>query len=117
MSDPVILGEKQVREVCRFGQGGKTCRFLINRGDYCCAKSTGLEVIIRRRSAGWEAQGENCSGPPHFTSLDQGLALPVIPDGYVMCKVCKRVYVCTPVDDYYNNTTNSDGMCNECLMS
>lgn len=33
----------------------------------------------------------------------------------VKCKACGREYRCTPVDDYYNSTTTTDGSCIDCL--
>lgn len=34
----------------------------------------------------------------------------------VTCKQCKRTYVCTPQDDYYDFTDTTDGTCIQCLM-
>lgn len=34
----------------------------------------------------------------------------------VTCASCKRTYRCTPTDDYYNNTTLDDGVCEPCLL-
>jgi len=34
----------------------------------------------------------------------------------VTCKQCDRHYRCTPEADYYNATTNSDGVCEPCLI-
>lgn len=35
----------------------------------------------------------------------------------VKCSGCGREYRCTPMDDYYNNTTLSDGVCEQCLLA
>jgi hypothetical protein len=35
----------------------------------------------------------------------------------VTCSGCGRRYRCTPVDDYYNATTPSDGVCQSCLLT
>lgn len=34
----------------------------------------------------------------------------------VMCKYCKRVYICLPDDDYYESSCETDGMCEKCLL-
>lgn len=34
----------------------------------------------------------------------------------VTCSQCGRTYRCTPQDDYYNATTNTDGVCERCLV-
>jgi hypothetical protein len=34
----------------------------------------------------------------------------------VTCSKCHRRFRCTPEDDYYNATTNSDGVCEPCLI-
>jgi hypothetical protein len=34
----------------------------------------------------------------------------------VTCSGCGRKYRCTPMDDYYNNTTFEDGVCEKCLL-
>lgn len=36
---------------------------------------------------------------------------------WVRCAECGREYTRTPGDDYYNNTTLSDGVCERCLLS
>lgn len=35
----------------------------------------------------------------------------------VKCSGCSREYQCTPTDDYYNNTTLEDGVCERCLLT
>jgi hypothetical protein len=35
----------------------------------------------------------------------------------VTCAACGASYRCTPTSDYYNNTTNSDGVCEACLLT
>ena len=35
----------------------------------------------------------------------------------VTCSGCERHFRCTPADDYYNNTTDSDGVCERCLLT
>jgi hypothetical protein len=34
----------------------------------------------------------------------------------VTCKECKVSYQCTPMHDYYNSTTTTDGVCESCLL-
>jgi len=34
----------------------------------------------------------------------------------VTCAECGRTYKCTPLDDYYNSTTMTDGCCFGCLL-
>jgi hypothetical protein len=34
----------------------------------------------------------------------------------VTCSSCGRTYRCTPADDYYGNTTATDGVCEKCLI-
>lgn len=34
----------------------------------------------------------------------------------VVCKDCGKRYRCTPQNDYYNNTTLDDGVCETCLL-
>jgi hypothetical protein len=35
---------------------------------------------------------------------------------WVKCERCKREYQCTPSDDYYDNTSLDDGVCEACLL-
>lgn len=35
----------------------------------------------------------------------------------VTCRRCARSYVCTPLDDYYESTTATDGECFDCLIA
>ena len=35
----------------------------------------------------------------------------------VTCRGCQRSYVPTPLDDYYNATTVTDGLCFACLIA
>jgi hypothetical protein len=35
---------------------------------------------------------------------------------HVTCRICRRTYRCTPADDYYENTTATDGVCEKCLV-
>jgi hypothetical protein len=35
----------------------------------------------------------------------------------VTCAACGKSYVCTPTADYYNSTTDSDGVCESCLLA
>lgn len=35
----------------------------------------------------------------------------------VTCAECGSHYRCTPLHDYYNATTNSDGLCDACLLA
>jgi ribosomal protein S27AE len=34
----------------------------------------------------------------------------------VTCKECSKHYQCTPANDYYNNTTLEDGICETCML-
>lgn len=34
----------------------------------------------------------------------------------VKCADCGKEYQCTPEQDYYNNTTLTDGLCWDCLL-
>lgn len=34
----------------------------------------------------------------------------------VTCKDCGKRYRCTPWEDYFNNTTLDDGVCETCLL-
>ena len=33
----------------------------------------------------------------------------------VECCMCKRKYTCIPMDDYFNSTNPTDGLCLKCL--
>lgn len=33
------------------------------------------------------------------------------------CQMCARSYICSPLDDHYNSTTNNDGLCFSCLLA
>jgi len=35
----------------------------------------------------------------------------------VTCCGCKRVYNCSPEDDYYDATNNKDGVCLQCFQA
>jgi hypothetical protein len=35
----------------------------------------------------------------------------------VRCRECGKEYVCTPDQDYFNATNNTDGLCWDCLMA
>ena len=45
--------------------------------------------------------------------LNNGINL----DEPVVCRTCKRGYMCTPYDDYYGSTDNMDGQCERCLLT
>ncbi len=67
----MALDEKQIKNVCRPGQGAKTCSFLLAGPDGMeCAKGTPLEGMIWARRSTMNAKGENCSGPPNFRPFD-----------------------------------------------
>jgi hypothetical protein len=34
----------------------------------------------------------------------------------VKCADCGKEYQCTPTEDYFNNTTLTDGLCWSCLL-
>ena len=34
----------------------------------------------------------------------------------VTCRICKREFICTPIDDYFNFTNATDGIGECCLM-
>jgi len=34
----------------------------------------------------------------------------------VTCRTCKRIYTCTPEDDYYNAESATSGVCLGCLL-
>lgn len=45
-----------------------------------------------------------------------------VEDGFVggkevTCVGCKSKYICTPTNDYYNNTNAEDGVCGRCLVN
>jgi hypothetical protein len=66
-----MLTEHHIREVCQVGAGKHCCSFLVcGPGGFECSKRTPIELLIRlRRSAGtMVAKGENCSGPPEFST-------------------------------------------------
>lgn len=39
------------------------------------------------------------------------------PDLTVTCRRCERTYRCTPLDDYYEATSTTDGLCFQCLLA
>jgi hypothetical protein len=64
---PTILSKEQVKNICKDGQGSKTCAYLTigdRQGD--CSKGTAFEEAIRVRRLSMRAKGDNCSGPPDF---------------------------------------------------
>ena len=68
MNNPTPISKKHVTDVCKLGQGPKTCAFLgISEGP-TCLKDSELEDLIRTRleNGSMAAKGDNCSGPPDF---------------------------------------------------
>jgi|GEM_PF-2311040 len=64
---------QHVTDVCRIGKGSACCRYLVMRERFACAKDDpSLRVTIDARFAAGtlNAQGDNCSGPPLFTSTE-----------------------------------------------
>lgn len=71
--EPHVLPSGHLETVCKFRQGEATCSFLVIGGDGSkCGKDSSFEKMIRqRRSEGtMGAKGDNCSGPPNFTSTE-----------------------------------------------
>jgi hypothetical protein len=67
----MALTDKHAQNVCRIGQGERTCSFLANGANgWECLKGTSLEAHILSRRAKMVAKGDNCSGPPHFAMFD-----------------------------------------------
>ena len=68
------LSEDHIQNVCKSGKGEATCSFLgvVPGTGFSCLKGTSIEAIIfqRRATGEMKAQGNNCSGPPNFTSKD-----------------------------------------------
>lgn len=53
-----------------------------------------------------------------WSTASPSLADPTpVDDSRVKCKSCGRVYVCSPLDDYYNHTNNTNGVCSQCLIT
>ena len=119
MNEPATLPEAHVDEVCKRGQGEKTCSFLGHGDGYICYKGSMFEHTIRIRRPKMKAQGDNCSGPPNFSLLtaqaSQAEEVP-LPKDHVQCGTCKRAFVPSPLDDYYGGTTERDGKCFACLF-
>lgn len=68
--EPVAIPEGYRDTVCKMGQGGATCSFLMFGGSqFECAKGSPFESNIRQRlkEGSIRAVGDNCSGPPDFT--------------------------------------------------
>lgn len=55
---------RQIREVCRIGQGADCCRFLSNDGTgfHCAKLNDHLVEQIEVRRPDMIAQGDNCAG-------------------------------------------------------
>ena len=114
----ITIDETHVTQVCRRGQREKTCTFLIVGDGYKCAKEDErLVKTIKIERDNWVAKGDNCSGPPDFTPTSASSKVAPVPDGHVRCKVCDRVFVPSFFDEYYNGTTNTDGVCEKCLLT
>ena len=59
-----MLDDKQIKEVCKLGQGEKCCRYLICGGEgFECAKlMTPLKYDIDYKASTMSAKGDNCEG-------------------------------------------------------
>jgi hypothetical protein len=71
---PIKVTEDQKKNLCKFGQGSKTCSFLIMSAEgFCCAKGTDFQAMLeeRRFLETIRAMGDNCSGPPEFTANEE----------------------------------------------
>jgi len=64
---------RHVKEVCKLGQGGTTCAFIMMGGDVQCAKGTGIEDSIRERLAQgtMNAKGDNCDGETGSVQMNE----------------------------------------------
>jgi hypothetical protein len=61
----MVLPKEHVKDICKFGQAEKTCRYLsMGPGGLECEKGTSIGTIIDQRSAEgtMKAKGDNYPG-------------------------------------------------------
>lgn len=61
-STDTTMAPERLHLVCRLGEGAATCRYLVMRPDFTCAKLSPLRATIDVRAATMAAQGDNCDG-------------------------------------------------------
>ena len=61
-----------MREVCKIGQQGECCRYLIGgpNGFECAKLNPGLAVAIDSRVEQMNAQGDNCEGKANLEEAE-----------------------------------------------
>ena len=60
-----VIDNRELRELCRIGQGAECCRFLMcGAGGFECGKHTEFADILNQRVeiGDMNARGDNCEG-------------------------------------------------------
>lgn len=66
------IPELHLREVCKIGEGGETCRYIGLSDGFTCLKHSSLKETLDsqvKRNA-ITAQGDNCDGPKDTINSD-----------------------------------------------
>lgn len=62
------IPKEHLKDVCRIGMKKVTCRYVgLGKEGWICIK--GAVIAEQLRVASMLARGDNCSGPPDFTSI------------------------------------------------